>query len=220
MVNIVMAAISIILVLSFSSISYAQSISIGVKASTLGAGVEAEGAFTKTIGIRIGANYFTYDYEGTKDDIKYNFDLTLESASALLDWHPFRGSFRLSGGIIYNGNSFDAKAKPAVSYEIGDTTYTAEEVGTLTGKITFKDTAPYLGLGWDTSFGKRNRFGFVFDLGAVYQGSPEVELSADGPIANNKTFQDDLAKEEENLQSALDEFKYYPVIAIGLNYRF
>jgi len=219
MINIVIAAISII-VLFFSSMSHAQSISVGLKVSTLGAGVEAEGAFTKSIGARISANYFTYDYEGTEDEIKYNFDLTLQSALALLDWHPFQGSFRLSGGLIYNGNKLEAKAEPATTYEIGDTTYTAEDIGTLTGEITFKDIVPYFGLGWDTSFGKKNRLGFVFDLGVVYQGSPEVNLSADGPIASDKTFQDDLAKEEENLQSSLDDFKYYPVIAIGLNYRF
>ena len=87
-------------------------------------------------------------------------------------------------------------------------------------KIDFIDIAPYLGLGWDTSFGKNKGFGFLFELGAIYQGSPKVDLSADGPISSNPTFQIELAKEESNLQSDFDEFKVYPVIAIGLSYRF
>ena len=209
-----------IFLFAFSTTGYAQSNSLGVKASTLGLGLEVERSFSDLISGRIGVNYFPYDYSGTEDDIAYDFDLNLMSLSALLDWHPFKGSFRISAGVIYNGNELDAKAKIAGTYDIGDSTYTGAELGTLKGKIDFDDIAPYLGLGWDTSFGKNKAFGFLFELGAIYQGSPKVDLSADGPIASDPTFQNELAKEENNLKSDLDDFKVYPVIAIGLSYRF
>ena len=209
-----------IFLFAFSTTGYAQSNSLEVKASTLGLGLEVERSFSDSISGRIGVNYFTYGYSGTEDNIEYDFDLNLMSLSALLDWHPFKGSFRVSGGAIYNGNNLDAKAKTSATFDIGDETYTSEELGTLTGKIDFDAIAPYLGLGWDTSFGKNKGFGFLFELGAIYQGLPKVDLSADGPIASDPTFQNELAKEESNLQSALDEFKIYPVIAIGLSYRF
>jgi len=199
---------------------YAQNFSIVVKGSTLGAGVEAETAFSRAIGGRVGVNYFTYGYSGTEDDIDYDFDLGLMSVTALLDWHPFKGSFRISGGVIYNGNNLDAKAKTSATYDIGDTTYTGAELGTLKGKIDFNTIAPYLGIGWDTSFGKKNAFGFIFEAGAIYQGSPQVDLSADGPIASDPTFQEDLSKEEDNLQDDLEKFTVYPVVAIGVSYRF
>ena len=204
----------------FSTTGYAQNISLGVKASTLGLGLEAERPFSDLLSGRIGVNYFTYDYSGTEDDIDYDFDLNLMSFSALLDWHPFKGSFRISVGAMYNGNDLDAQAKASDTFDIGDATYTGAELGTLKGKIDYDDIAPYLGLGWDTSFGKNKAFGFLFELGVVYQGSPKVELSADGPIANDPIFQNELAKEESNLQSDLDNYKLYPVIAIGLSYRF
>jgi hypothetical protein len=222
-INFVMAKKIIaiwVFLLSFSGTVYSQDISIGLKASTLGLGLEAEKPFTDSLSGRIGVNYFTYGYSGIKDDIEYDFDLNLMSLAVLLDWHPFKGSFRISGGAIYNGNNLEANAKTSATYDIGDTTYTSSQLGTLNGKIDFNNIAPYLGLGWDTSFGKNKSFGFLFELGAIYQGSPKVDLSADGPIANDATFQNELAKEEDNLQNSLDPYKFYPVLAVGLSYRF
>lgn len=219
MVNKTIVAIAIFL-FAFSATASAQSNSLGLKVSTLGLGLEAERSFSDSISGRIGINYFTYSYSGTEDDIEYDFDLNLMSLPVLLDWHPFQGSFRISGGAIYNGNDLEANAKTSATLDIGDSTYTGAQIGTLKGKIDFDDIAPYLGIGWDTSFGKDKSFGFLFELGAIYQGSPKVDLSADGPIASNSTFQSDLDKEEENLQSALDSFEIYPIVAIGLSYRF
>jgi hypothetical protein len=93
-------------------------------------------------------------------------------------------------------------------------------VGALSGKVDFDDIAPYVGIGWDTTFGKDNCFGLVFELGVLYQGSPDVNLVSSGPIASDPTFQAELAKETAALQDDLDEYKFYPVVAVGLSYRF
>ncbi|KPK01080.1 MAG: hypothetical protein AMK71_06950, partial [Nitrospira bacterium SG8_35_4] len=140
--------------------------------------------------------------------------------SALLDWHPFKGSFRVSGGVLYNGNEIDADARSSATYEIGNTTYSASQVGKLTGEIDFNTIAPYAGIGWDTSFGKNKRFGLLADLGVMYQGSPEVDFTAHGPIATNQAFRNNLASEEKNIENEIDEYEYYPVISIGFAYRF
>lgn len=198
----------------------AQSPAISVKASTLGAGLEIENTLTDNIALRLGANYFSYDYNGTADGIDYDFELELQSFSALLDWHPFGGSFRISAGALYNQNEINAKSDPAASYDIGGSTYTASQVGTLKGTVDFNEIAPYAGIGWDTSFGKDNCFGLLFEVGVIYQGSPKASLRASGPIAGDATFQSELQKEEDSLQDDLDEFQWYPVIAAGLTYRF
>ncbi len=204
----------------FSSSAYSGDNSVSIKAGLLGAGLEAGRSLSDSIGARIGINYFTYDYSATESDIEYDFSLGLKTLSVLLDWHPFRGSFRLSGGIVFNGNRLDASATSSDTYDIGDRTYTASEVGSLDGEIDFDDVAPYVGLGWDTSFGRKEGLGFLFEIGAIYQGSPRVDLSASGPIASDPDFINNLSKEEDNLQSALDNFTYYPVLAVGLSYRF
>ncbi len=217
--NRLIAAIAVLILLTASR-GYAQNVSLNVKAGTLGAGLEVEGVLFDSFGARVGFNTLSYDYSGTEDDIEYDIDLTLESVSLLVDWHPFQGAFRISGGGLYNNNHLELDAKSTATYEIGDTTYTATQIGTLDGEIDFNDIAPYVGLGWDTSFGKKNRIGFLVELGAMYQESPDVKLDVSGTISTDQAFQSDLAKEEDSLQDEMDFFKFYPVIAIGLNYRF
>ncbi len=198
----------------------ARSNSLGLKISTLGAGLEAERTFSDSISGRIGVNYFTYNYVATINSTAYNFDLNLMTVSALVDWRPFKGSFRISGGVMYNDNHLDANAKSASNYSVGNAVYNNDQVGNLAGKIEFNSIIPYLGLGWNPSFGKDKRFSLLIDLGVVYQGTPEVTLSADGTNENNLTFQNDLQQEEDDLQSQLDGYEYYPVVGIGLSYRF
>jgi hypothetical protein len=144
----------------------------------------------------------------------------MQTVSALLDYHPFSGSFRLSAGAFYNGNELNATGKTTSTYEIGNNTYTGTQIGTLTGSTGFNKFAPYLGLGWDTSFGKGSGWGFVFDAGALFQGSPNVKLSASGPISNDQDFQRNLAIEQSKLNDDLDNFKVYPYVALGVTYRF
>ncbi len=218
MINKVIVIISLVL-LVFSSTGYTQGGSVSFKVSTLGGGIEAEKTFTDATGARVGVNYFTGDYSATIDNIDYDVDLHLMTVSAILNWHPFKGDFRISGGAMYNDNHIDITAEPSVSYDIGDTTYTASDVGTLEGKVKFNEIVPYIGIGWDTSFGKSNRLGLLVDLGVIYQGSPDVELTATG-LAGNQAFESDIQAEEDKLQDELDQYEYYPVIGVGLSYRF
>lgn len=199
----------------------AQSIALGIRAGTLGPGAEAAIALSGSLGIRVGANYLPVEYNDTYDDIEYDVDLVFKNASALLDWHPFQGAFRLSGGVIWNGNDLETSARPTADVEIGDTTYTREEVGSLSGVFDFEKIAPYAGLGWDTSFGKNGAFGFVCDLGVMYQDAPQVALSASGGLlSSDPAFLAELAKEEAKIQDEIDDYKFYPVVALGLIYRF
>ncbi len=214
------SAVIIAILLVIPVAGFTQNNSFGVKISTLGGGLETDISFSDSFGGRIGVNYLTADYTATIDNIEYNFELNLMSASALLDWYPFKGSFRISGGVLYNDNHLDADAKTASTYDVGGTLYTNTEVGNLKGKIDFNDITPYFGIGWHIPLGKGERFGFLADLGVVYQGTPQANLSSTGSAANNATFQNDLKNEEEELQSKLDGYEYYPVIGIGLSYRF
>ena len=117
MINKLIVIISLVLLVSSSV--YAQGGSVSLKVSTLGGGIEAEKTFTDAAGARVGVNYFTGDYSATIDNIDYDLDLTLMSVSAILDWHPFKGSFRISGGAMYNDNHIDIKAKPSANFDIG-----------------------------------------------------------------------------------------------------
>jgi len=208
--------------LVISSNSWAESgrFGVAVKASTLGAGVELITRITPNINGRLGGNAFSYDYDGTESNIQYDLELDLRSVSAILDWHPFSGGFRLSGGVLLNNNEVNAVATPTGSYDIGGITYNAAQVGTLSGKIDFNSVAPYAGLGWGNALGKDKRWGLVFDLGVVFQGSPNVNLTANGTSAGDPAFLARLAQEEQELKDELDEYDMYPVVSLGVTYKF
>lgn len=186
---------------------------VAPRISTLGAGLEVAKGFTPNFGVRAGFNYFSYGYEATESDVSYDLDLELKSFGILADWHPFKGAFRLSGGILINGNGLKGNAKPTAAVKIGDNDYNLSSIDL---DISYNTLAPYFGLGWDTTFGDTDNWGFAFDLGLIYSGSPEASITTSG--ANVAPA--DLSKEKEELQNDLDSLKWWPVISAGLVYQF
>ena len=197
----------------------AEGFALGVKAGTLGAGVEGTFGLSPRFSVRLGANSFTYAYDETASGIQYDADLDLKSGALLLDWHPFRGVFRISAGYMYNKNALHLTATPTQDQQIGGQTYTPAEIGTLTGDMTFKKGVPYAGFGWGNAARGRG-FGFSLEIGAMLQGSPEVTLRGDGGLAGDPAFEDDLRQEEQQIEEDLKEFKVYPVISLGLSFNF
>ncbi len=199
----------------------AADLAVTAKAGTLGLGVEVTGGLTEQINVR-GAFHpaptIGRDFE--EEEISYSVDLKLLSASAGIDWHPGGGGFHLSGALILNRNEIDGSATNAGSYDIGDRTYQQGEVGSLFITVDSKGVKPYAGLGFGNAVGKDKKLGVVFDLGVMFAGSPNVTLSASGPIASSSQFQQDLAQEEQNLEEELKPVKYYPVVSLGISYKF
>jgi len=197
-----------------------SNITFGLKASTLGVGAEVRAALSDQFALRVGGNWFDYNYDSTEDGIDYDLDLDLLSGAAYIYWHPFEGSFRLTGGLLYSGNEISALGTTTGNFEIGGGSFTPDQVGQLTGAITFKDIAPYAGIGWSKALGNSG-LGFSFDLGVMFQGRPRVDLeSTGGTLSNDPTLIAELAQEEQNLEDDIDFFRFYPVISLGLTYSF
>ena len=191
---------------------------IAPRISTLGGGLEFAKGLTPSFGLRGGFNYFTYGYDATESDVEYNLDLELKSLGLFADWHPFKGSFRLSGGFLINGNGIEGKAKPTTAnFDIGDGSYALNSASL---EISYDTFAPYFGLGWDTTFGDKDNWGFCFDLGLVYSGSPEASLIVDPTAGMTAALTADVKKEEADLQESLDDFEWWPVLSAGLVYQF
>jgi hypothetical protein len=234
------------LILLWSSLSYAQKPATGVdtprrapvlapksasgwdtqrtaaslKFGSLGFGSELVQSLRENVSVRFGINYYHGEYDGTKDDLDYDLTVNLQSWSLLADWFPYKGEFRVSTGFLYNGNNGELLGKPTDTMTIGDTRYPPSAIGTLTYTVDFRKFAPYLGIGVGNPIRKDRKLTFIFDFGIAFQGSPDVQLSADGELASDQAFQRDLKKEEEDLEDDIHEIKYYPVISFGLTYRF
>ena len=190
---------------------------IAPRISSLGAGLEIAKGFTPNFGVRAGFNYFSYAYDATESDVSYDLELELKSFAMFADWHPFKGAFRLSGGLIINGNGLTGNSKPTAPVEIGGTDYNLDSINL---DISYNTIAPYFGLGWDTTFGDRDNWGFAFDLGLIYSGSAEAALSVSGPDQVAAIGAGDVKKEQDELQNDLDSLKWWPVVSAGLVYQF
>ena len=74
--------------------------------------------------------------------------------------------------------------------------------------------------GQDTTFGDKDNWGFCFDLGLVYSGSPEASLNVVPTAGMTAALAADVKKEEADLQESLDDFELWPVMSAGLVYQF
>jgi len=200
-------------ILFLSANVHAQYYALSLKASTLGIRMEINRTFGKHFNSRVGFSYLAYTEEGVgNEDYSYIGNLKLMSVTGILDWFPFSGSFHVSGGIVVNMNTGDAILTPLQSYDVGGRVYTPEMLGNLTAKLTFNRVAPYLGIG----FGNPNLwkgFSWTFDIGAIYQGQPDVDLQATGLLEPS-------AEQEPLIEENISWFKVYPVVSFGLMFAF
>lgn len=197
----------------------AEGFGLGVKAGTLGLGVEGTFRLSDRFNLRAGLNNYSYSTDETASGIQYDADLDLKSAALLLDWHPFAGTFRLSAGLMSNKNALHLLATPTSDQTIGGNPYTPADIGTLSGDVTFKKSVPYAGIGWGNA-AKRGRIGISFEIGAMFQGSPDVSLRGNGGLAGDPAFEADLRREEQEAEADLEDFELYPVISLGLSFTF
>lgn len=205
---------------------------IAFKGGTLGMGIDFSYIILDNLNLRANINGFSYSTDEEIDDIKYDLDLDLMSVGVLADYYPFGGTFRLSGGAYYNNNEFKGKATPTdtINIEINNVNYSASDIGHLNANIDFDKFAPYLGLGWGNETSKKG-LGFTFDLGVMYHGEPNVDLSATrgssllnigNPIvdAAYEIITQNVEAQEQSTKKDIKDFKFYPVVMIGLNYTF
>jgi len=223
-------ATGVILMTSLSAASARGQVALGGKAGSLGLGLELTVGLSPQLNARLGANGFNYtDDHRQVSQIEYDATARLRTATALLDWHPGGHGFRLSGGLVYNDTRIDAHSLPPASgiYDIGGVPVPVALVGTLNGRIDFDPVVPYLGIGWGNAVAPGSKVGFFLDAGAMFQGKGKVKLTPNTPAGSPlndpvaRAALDILLQREENdIEKDVADYTVYPVVAIGLTYRF
>ncbi len=192
---------------------------VGVKAGTLGIGVE--GTWRPPIpwlDFRVGANAYDFSDNGTYSSIPYDGTLTLESYYATANLRFPLSPFRVTGGIYDNGNELQLTSTGSGTYIVGGIPFDAADVGTLRGAASFSGTSPYFGVGFD--FTVLNKVGLNLDFGVLWQGEPDVTLTADGVIAGDPLFQAALEQERQDLADEVSDYKAWPVVSLGFVFNF
>lgn len=205
--------------LMFAGAAAAQQTSLGVTAGTTGLGVELGYDFSDAVGLRANGNLLGFSHDVESDGIQYDGKLKLRSLGVLGDFYPFESGFRVTGGVYYNDNHVNITATPSGPVTIGGTTYTPAEVGALTGAAEYNTLTPYAGLGYTSSRGEPG-LAFVFDAGVMFQGRPDITLAGSGPITATPSFQADLERERRQIRDDLKWTRFYPVVRLGVAYRF
>ncbi len=181
----ILVAASLMFSLAQADFGY-QGTSVGLQGAIYGPGGTIKGKISDNLAIRAGFDtYSINDYEVEDDTTTYNFDLKLEDFMLVSDYHPFGGSFKLTGGMIVNNSVLDGDITPNTrdtdkiefTFNGVDYSYNLNELGSIKTKVDFDPVAPYVGFGWDTSFDKESGFGFTFDLGVAYQGAAQASYS-------------------------------------------
>jgi hypothetical protein len=196
--------------LSMAAGAVSADIGVDVRVGTLGTGVMLSKGFGESFSVGLALNTFDHSLDKSVDSIDYDFDLDFKTVGILANWHPFSGSFRLTAGVYQNDNEMGLSASLPAGEDVGGYTTTGSE--TLAGKLSFASSATYLGIGWGSQ--PTSSFGMNFDIGALYQGSPELKLTGTGIPAGN------VETERQQAEDDLKSFKWYPVISAGLYFRF
>lgn len=177
-----------------------------------------------SVNARFGINGATGDEQDSTDDVDYNFKLKLSNIDALVDYFPMKGAFRLTSGLVYNGNKIDTQARASEgTFTLNDRTYAASTVGNLNGEIKFNKIAPYLGIGFGNAAAADKTWGFSSDFGVLFQGSPKTSLSNTGCTASASVcsqIASDVQVENGVLKEDVKDFKLLPVIRFGISYKF
>jgi hypothetical protein len=190
----------------------------GVKAGTLGIGVEGTWRPLPYLDVRLGASQYSIDDSGSQAGINYDATLDLDTYHLTGNFRFPLSPFRVSAGLYSNGNELNMQSLDTPTFNIGGTTYTSAEVGTLQSTTSFSSTSPYVGIGYDFSIA--GKVGLNLDLGLLWQGEPGVTLTADGLLANDPTFLSALEAERLELEDEMKDLKAWPVISLGFVYNF
>ena len=204
----------------------------GADAGTTGIGLHVTAPLSSDHGLygRLGVSYLDhYNFSKSTTRIAYQLSASLRTVDALLDWHPLQGGFRFTGGAMYNRNRLDATGAPnrVATFSFDNATYSTAQVGKVIGKIDFATFAPYLGIGWSNINVAERGWSVSTDLGVMYQGAPKTKLAiGDCTLPGNfcnilvRILEPTVAGETRRLNDELKEYRFFPVVRVGLNYRF
>ncbi|MEX2527844.1 MAG: hypothetical protein WEA09_09435 [Gemmatimonadota bacterium] len=187
---------------------------IGLRAGSVGIGVDVGVALGERISLRAGGGALPFSTEQTLGDQDY----TIEPPPALgvvgLDVQV-AGPLRLTGGLMWRSDDITFETDVSGSTDIGGTTYTAS--GNLSGALEGGSVAPYVGIGLGRIVG--SGFGVYADLGVGIFGDPTLALEASGPITDLPDFSASLEQERQDAEDDIPgAARLWAALSVGVRF--
>lgn len=176
---------------------------------TTGLGLGYARTLTDDLALRGQINGVRHSFSGDVGDFGSGpIDVQLKMATFMVigDWYPSGGGLRVSGGMAVNQNKIDINASGA--------TIMGKPGVAATVEVKMGDAlSPYLGIGYSTRPKDAKGFGFTFDVGVLSQ-TPKINLK----LVGGGVTQADADAQLVKVRDALHNFRYMPVLGIGITY--
>jgi hypothetical protein len=190
------------------------------KAGSTGFAVNPD-SHSPQIKTRLGFSHLpTWNLEKNHVRTDGQVDMKFFNFAALVDWHPIDSNIRLSSGLLYmrTDNKFDPILES--TYNLSGHTYSLDDASYLNNSIEFDDFTPYIGIGWDTAFGKKKNFIFTLDLGVIYQSDPELKYNASRIPREDSSLRSNFETDRRQFEKDLERYNIYPVFNVGFSYSY
>jgi hypothetical protein len=198
----------------------------GVRAGTAGVGVDLVARASEHAHVRLAAGTVGFDGTISTSDLDYDAEAEITTALLLLDWYPGAGTFRLSLGAGWNGTEVEVTAPLADLLPLDpEELALLPPLGSAVGTARGDELVPVVLLGWGNPF-RGGRWNLAFEIGAFYQGQPEVELGVRTGIpvdlipGGPEILALLIAEEERELERELEDYRALPVVSLSLTYSF
>lgn len=224
--RLIVAGTTLVAGLSFAPGAAAQDVAAYLQAGVSGPGLGLSIGWGGPFRIRADLiNSYSRDLNGTRSGVPYAGKIKLADSGLYADWYPSGGAFRLVGGLMFNQSSIDLQASGATgaSAEINGRSYALTGADAITAQVKYPSVMPYLGVGWGMGNPAKG-FSFIADVGVAFgkaksslDASPSLraKINSAGLNADNE-----LASERQQLQDDVAKVGYYPVLRIGVAYKF
>jgi hypothetical protein len=211
------------LTLAFCATANAD-LGVGVKAGTLGLGIEGRWKALPWLDLRLGANQYDFSTNGSQAGIDYDTTLAMDNYYVTGNFRFPLSPFRVTAGLYSNGNELQMTSQDTGGndFNIGGINFSSDDIGALQAITSFEKTSPYFGVGYDFEiFGK---VGLNLDFGVLWQGEPNVSLDATGfdtaPPLVQAVLAPALEIERRELEDEMSDYKAWPVVALSFVYNF
>lgn len=205
------------LLLAPSSVS--GQLGVAARASTIGIGAEAAVELSERLVLRGGMGLTAFDVSTSFDSIAVDLEMPDSWYNLGLDLY-LNSALRVGAGILFKSDDPTATARLEGPVDVGERTFTPEEIGTLTGVLDSNDRAPYLLIG----FGKHTArgLGLTLDVGAAFTGDPDVTLDAEGgTFSDEAELQSSLDQEAQDFEDDMKTYlRIWPILSLGVRLGF
>lgn len=186
---------------------------------TEGLGVGFGYGVTEHLGARVDVNGFGISHSFTAGDIRYDGKLRMVHGGLYADFFPAPSvlPFRLTAGVLVGQDKIDVTGSAMNNtYTINGTTYSANGQ-TITGRVKMPTVRPYIGIGFGHTPKAAPGWSMSFDAGVAY-GKPSVDLNVPASIVA-EAGQANVDAERQELQDKANKLKFYPIVKLGVTYR-